>query len=337
MKCFDKKYNDINKTELHCHLEGSIRTGTIIDIAREHGIDLPSYDREILNGYVKVREQFEDLESVLDAFAIAQKCLVSTEAVERIASELFEDAAAQNIKLLEVRFSPDWAFSTCGLNWDVGLEGILKAKRRAENELDMAIGLIAVSSRNLGRESCDRTIDWAIEHKDVLNGVDLADSETDHPVDTFVEPISRARNAGLGITVHTGEDTPASAVIETIEKLKPDRIGHGIHAIHDPAAVELLVSENIVLEVNPWSNYLTNSVDRIEDHPLKKLFDQGVKTTINSDDPESLDTNLNNEYRIAHEILGMSWDDIATCNRYAVDASFLSEEIRRAVRAEHFR
>jgi adenosine deaminase len=336
MKCFETEYSDISKVELHCHLEGSIRTGTIIDIATKHGIELPSYDPQILNRHVKVREQLDDLQSVLDAFAIAQRCLVSTDAVERIAFELFEDAAAQNIKLFEVRFSPDWAFTTSGLDWDDGLGSILKAKRRAETDSDIAIGLIVVSSRNLGRESCERTIAWAIEHKDVVHGVDLADSETDYPVDTYAEPISKARDAGLRVTIHTGEDTPASAVIETIEKLEPNRIGHGIHAIDDLAAVELLKSEGIVLEICPWSNYLTSSVERIEDHPLKKLFDAGVKTTINSDDPETLDTNLNSEYRIAHDILGMSWNDIASCNRYALEASFLPAEIKRAVHTNHF-
>jgi aminodeoxyfutalosine deaminase len=112
-------------------------------------------------------------------------------------------------------------------------------------------------------------------------------------------------------------------VVETIRKAEPDRIGHGIHIIEDIAAVELVRERGITLEVNPWSNYLTNAVRKIEDHPLKQLFDLGVKVTINSDDPELLDTNLNNEYRIAHEILGMSMEDLAACNRYAFEASFI--------------
>ena len=336
MKYFEKKYNNINKAELHCHLEGSVRTQTIIDIAKEHGIDLPSYDPEELDRYVKVHDQLDDLQSVLDAFAIAQKCFASADAVERIAFELFEDAADQNIKLLEIRFSPDWAFGTCNLDWDEALEGILRAKRRAEAGMDVAIGLIAVSSRNMGRKSCDRTVSWAIDHKGAIHGIDLADSETDYPMEIFIEPVLKASDAGLGVTIHTGEDTPASAVIETIDKLRPDRIGHGIHAIGDPKAVALLKDKGIVLEINPWSNFLTSSVARIEDHPLKALYDSGVKTTINSDDPETLDTNLNNEYRIAHEILGMSWDDISLCNKFAVEASFLPEETRRAVLSKHF-
>ena len=101
-------------------------------------------------------------------------------------------------------------------------------------------------------------------------------------------------------------------------------------------AVELVRRRGITLEVNPWSNYLTNSVRHIEDHPLKKLFDLGVRVTINSDDPEVLDTNLNNEYRIAHEILGMSLDEIAACNRFAYESSFIPAEIKQKVWDKYF-
>jgi adenosine deaminase len=101
-------------------------------------------------------------------------------------------------------------------------------------------------------------------------------------------------------------------------------------------AVEMLIEKNITLEVNPWSNYLTNSVQTIEEHPLKKLFDLGVMVTNNSDDPEVLETNLNNEYRIAHEVLGMSMDDIAVCNRNAFEASFILDSEKQRVWDTYF-
>jgi adenosine deaminase len=195
----------------------------------------------------------------------------------------------------------------------------------------MAIGYIAISSRSMGPESCVKTVDWAIRHKEHILGIDLADAEDEHPIREFVQPVMKAREAGLKVTVHSGENTPASAVVDTIHAVSPERIGHGIHVIEDMAAVELVKEHGITLEVNPWSNYLTNSVRTIEEHPLKKLFDLGVRVTINSDDPEVLDTNLNNEYRIAHEILGMSMEDISTCNRYAYEASFLPENEKKRI------
>jgi adenosine deaminase len=200
----------------------------------------------------------------------------------------------------------------------------------------MAISYIAITSRSMGPESCIKTVDWAISHKDEILGVDLADSERDFPLRAFVQPILKAKEAGLKVTVHTGEDTPASFVKETIELVNPDRIGHGIHAIEDIEIVELVKERDITLEVNPWSNYLTNSVRTIEEHPLKKLFDLSVRVTINSDDPEVLETNLNNEYCIAHEVLGMSMNDIATCNRYAYEASFIPENEKKRVWEKYF-
>ena len=325
MKNFDPKYNQIPKTEIHIHLEGSIRTGTIIDIAREYNLKLPAYEVAELDKHVKVLDQMRDLRAVLEAFAIFQNSIASPEVVERIAWELFEDSAKQNVRLFEVRFSPDWAFHGHDLDWDACLEGLLRAKERAEATFGMAIGYIAITSRSMGPESCIKTVDWAIRHKDHILGIDLADAEDEHPIHEFVEPVMKAKEAGLKVTVHSGENTPASAVVDTIHAIDPDRIGHGIHIIEDSYAVELVKERGLTLEVNPWSNYLTNSVRTIEEHPLKKLFDLGVRVTINSDDPEVLDTNLNNEYRIAHEILGMSLQDIATCNQYAYEASFLSE------------
>jgi adenosine deaminase len=336
MKNFDARYNDIPKTEIHIHLEGSIRTQTIIDVAREHQLNLPSYQVDELDRHVKIYEQMRDLELVLQAFAIFQNSITSPKVVERIAWELFEDSAKQNIRLLEVRFSPDWAFHGHNLDWDACLDGLLRARDRAARELDMAVGYIAITSRSMGVESCVKTVDWAIRHKDHIVGVDLADAEEPYPIRDFAKPILKAKDAGLKVTVHSGENTPASAVVETIHAVHPDRIGHGIHIIEDMRAVDLVTEQGTTLEVNPWSNYLTNSVRTIEEHPLKKLFDLGVRVTINSDDPEVLETNLNNEYRIAQEILGMSIEDIMTCNRYAYEASFLADAEKSRIWEKYF-
>ena len=336
MKNFDPRYNDIPKTEIHCHLEGAIRTQTILDISNEYNLHLPTYDVIELDKHVKVYDQMRNLEAVLEAFAIFQNSITSPEVLERIAWELFEDSAKQNIKLFEVRFSPDWAFHGHNLDWDACLEGLVRAKERAEKQFDMAIGYIAITSRSMGPDSCVKTVDWSIRHKEHILAIDLADSERDFPLREFLPSVKKAQEAGLHVTIHTGEDTPASFAKEVIELASPDRIGHGIHSIEDMQVVELIKERGITLEVNPWSNYLTNSVRTIAEHPLKKLFDLGVKVTINSDDPEVLETNVNNEYRIAHEILGMSMEDIAACNRYACEASFIPETSKKKIRDRYF-
>ncbi len=331
MKNFDPKYNNIPKAEIHCHLEGAIRTQTILDVAKEFNLKLPAYEASELEKHIKVYDQLRDLQAVLDAFDIFQNSITSPAVFERISWELFEDCAKQNVKLFEVRFSPDWAFHRHNVNWDASLDGLLHAKERAENDFGMVIGIIAITSRGMGIESCIKTVDWAIRHRQHVQAVDLADGETLFPIRNFARPILKAKEAGLKVTIHSGEDTPASAVIETIETVSPDRIGHGIHIIQDIKAVELVKERGITLEINPWSNYLTNSVRTIEEHPLKKLFDLGVRVTINSDDPEVLETNVNDEYRIAHEILGMSMEGIARCNRFAYEASFIPDKEKKKV------
>jgi adenosine deaminase len=331
MKNFDPRYNDIPKTELHCHLEGAIRTQTIIDVAREYHLSLPAYEARELDKHVKVCDQLQNLEAVLKAFDIFQNSITSPVVFERMAWELFEDCARQNIKLFEVRFSPDWAFHGHNVDWDASLEGLLRAQERAEREFDMVIGIIAITSRGMGAESCVKTVDWAIRHQKHIQAVDLADGELLYPMSNFIKPILKARDAGLKVTIHTGEDTPASAVWDTIHAFHPDRIGHGIHSIEDMKVIDLIRERDITLEVNPWSNYLTNSVKTIEQHPLKKLFDLGVKVTINSDDPEVLETNVNNEYRIAREILGMNMEEIRICNRWAYESSFIPEGKKKKV------
>ena len=195
MKNFDLQYNDLPKTEIHCHLEGAIRTATIIEVARQYHLPLPSYEVAGLDQHVKVFDQWRDLHAVLEAFTIARDCFVAPDVVERIAWELFEDSARQNIKLFEVRFSPDWAFSRHDLDWDAALEAILRARARAEHDFGMAIGLIAITSRSLGPPSCVKTVDWAIRHAGDILGIDLADSERDFPLNEFLalDPQSQRR------------------------------------------------------------------------------------------------------------------------------------------------
>src|SRR5258706_11828287 len=177
-----------------------------------------------------------------------------------------KDCRNKNIQGLKARGPHTRYFCRHNVNWDASLDGLLHAKKRAENEFGMVIGIIAITSRGMGIESCIKTVDWAIRHSQHVQAVDLADGETLFPIRDFARPILKAKEAGLKVTIHSGEDTPASAVIETIETVSPDRIGHGIHIIQDIEAVELVKERVITLEINPWSNYLTNSVRTIEEH-----------------------------------------------------------------------
>ena len=177
MKNFDALYNDLPKTEIHIHLEGAIRTQTIIDVAREYDLELPVYDLDELDKHVKVYDQMRDLEAVLEAFAIFQNSITSPQVVERIAWELFEDAAARTSacsRCASRRTGPSTVTTWIGTPpW----RAFCAPRTRAEREFDMAIGYIAITSRSMGPDSCTAHRGLGHPPQRAILGIDLADSE----------------------------------------------------------------------------------------------------------------------------------------------------------------
>jgi adenosine deaminase len=171
---------------------------------------------------------------------------------------------------------------------------------------------------------------------DRLVGFDLADSETAAPAEDFVPLVEQARGAGLGITIHSGENTTAAAVRKTLHLFRPGRIGHGIRVWEEPETVERVRRLEVHLEVCPTSNWLTRSVPSREAHPLPGLYRVGVSLSINSDDPRLMDIDLVHEYELCARLYGFGPSDFHAINRAAAQASFLPERARRLVLAEHF-
>jgi adenosine deaminase len=211
---------------------------------------------------------------------------------------------------------------------------ILKGVAKAENIYPMAVGLICIVQRILPVSDAGRVIDFAIAHKDSFVGVDLADNEEGFDSKPFAPLFLKAKKAGLGITIHSGEAPHPKAprwVMDAVEVLQADRIGHGLQIIHDPNVMKQIKERGVVLELCPTSNMLTNAVDDLKNHPLKKLFEAGVPVTINTDDPGIFNTNLNREYRIANEVLGMSFADLEACAQLAAERSFIDKTKRQGV------
>jgi adenosine deaminase len=200
----------------------------------------------------------------------------------------------------------------------------------------MVCGTILIASRIYGVESAEKTAAFAVKNKKTVIGFDLADNEADCPPALYKEPVKKLREAGLPVTVHSGEEGHYSQIGETIRTLKPRRIGHGVKAAEDKSGrtVELIKSSGITVETNPWSNYLTRAVPSIEKHPLKKIIKAGVKCTIGADDPEILDTHLNKEYLLAVEKMGLSLEDIAYTLECAVEGSFLTPDKKQQAAKE---
>jgi adenosine deaminase len=333
----DKEIRAMKKAELHRHIEGCVRVGTVIDLARRHNLKLPSFDPAALELSYKLRAPGASLAHVLGMFGLAQASFADYAAVERITFEALEDAyKKENIRLLELRYSPDFMLKGAGLDWRKAHELIAATCARFEKTSSMVCGVIVIASRSYGLASAERTMAFCVENKKTVAGFDLADSEREFPSSLYKAAVQKLHRAGIPLTVHSGEEGHFSQVAETIKALEPRRIGHGVKAADDSSGrtIELVKNSGVTIETNPWSNYLTRAVPSIEAHPLKKFIAAGVKCTIGADDPEILDTDLNKEYGLAAEKMGLSLEDIRYTLRCAVRGSFLSPDRRQQAAKE---
>ncbi len=323
----------IIKAELHRHLELCLRPDTIWELAPQFGIQLKS-QREFQDRFM-ILEPMKDLGSVLNKFLDTQKLLASPEILERISFEVCEDAYKnEGIRILELRYAPTFIEMGHKMSYAQIHEAIVRGIKRAEETYPIAVGLICIIQRILPVKDSVKVFDFVMANKDTFVGVDLADNEEGFDSKPFAPYFLAAKKAGLGITIHSGEAPHPKApkwVMDAVEVLGAVRIGHGVQIYRDENVMKIIRDRGIVLELCPTSNMLTNAVPNLKDHPLKQLFDFGVAVTINTDDPGIFNTNLNREYRIAHEIIGLSLEDLETCAQTAAENSFIPLAKRKKV------
>jgi adenosine deaminase len=325
------------KVDLHRHLEGAVRLSTIIDLAREAGAPLAAETPEELAPQAQVLAPMASLAEVLEYFRVAQEAFRTLEAVERIAFEAVEDLAADGVRLAELRFSPEFLCRVGGLDWDAAFEAILGGATRASSEgRDVAVGFIAIVSRSYGMDSARRTVEFAVRNRDRLVGFDLADDEMAWPPAMFLDVLAPVRAAGLRLTAHYGEAGPPSYPREAIEVLEVARLGHGCSVADDPDVVALARDRGVVLEMCPTSNERTSAVPSLAEHPARRLLHQGVRVTVNTDDPGLFGIDLTHELEVARDTLGFDEADLAAVTRTAIEASFLPPEVKERVRGAHF-
>ena len=321
------------KVELHRHLEGSIPIPLVIEWSKKYNLPLPFSEPE---KNIQVRTPMP-LPQVLERLFYQQRCFQNKESVETLTYEVLRDIAQDNIKLIELRFSPGFMAEPKNLSFDTIMEATLLAKERAQKEFGIEVGFILISSRDLGVEICEETIDLALRWKKEIVGIDLAGDETNFHPELFEKPFQRAHKAGLFITTHSGEVSHPSHITTSIEKLKASRIGHGVQAIQDPKVIQYLVEHKIPLELCPTSNFITKAIPHIKEHPLKKFMELGVAVTINSDDPTLFGTTLSQEYEICMRELGFSLGDIKKTILTSFRHSFVSKEQKNRAWKNHFK
>jgi adenosine deaminase len=239
------------------------------------------------------------------------------------------------VRILELRYAPSFLLEKhTHLQADRMHAAIERGVRRAEAAYPIAVGLICILQRTRSAAENASWTDFALEHRGSFVGLDLADDEVAFAPEPFLPHFERARAAGLGVTVHAGEPAVpgiARNVRYAVEAMGARRIGHGLQAIADPAVVELLASTGTVLELCLTSNILTGAAEDFPSHPLRRLYEAGVRVTLNTDDPGIMDTDMNREYALAAAHHGFRAAEFGRCAAWAAEVSFVPEERKREV------
>jgi adenosine deaminase len=324
-------YQALPKVELHRHLEGSLRLITLLEVARAHGLDLLGTDR--LRPLVQIRaEDPYTSKNFLSKFETLRKFYRSPEVIGRITQEAIADAAADNVRYLELRFTPVALSKAESFPLAEVIDWVIQGAHRAEAETGVITRLIASVNRHESPDLAAQVVDLAVQRiEDGIVGLDLAGNEVDFPSSPFVEVFAQARQAGLHTTVHAGEWGGAGNVAAAITQLGAERIGHGVRVMEDPAVVALARERGTTFEVCVTSNYQSGVVPALDGHPLKEMREAGLAVTINTDDPSISQITLSGEYFLICEHLGLSFTDLRGYILASARAAFLPEAEREGL------
>ena len=324
-------YRSLPKVELHRHLEGSLRFETVLDVVRSYQLDVP--DTSLLRSLVQVQEN-EPLtfQNFLSKFATLRLIYRSPEIIARVTLEAIADAAADNVRYLELRFTPVALSKLRGFPLSQVMDWVLDAARQGEKEHGVTTRLIASVNRHEGVALAGQVAYLAAERKDRgIVGLDLAGNEPGFPAGPFASAFQVAQESGLQVTAHAGEWDGGENVAEAIQKLGAMRIGHGIRVLEAPAALQLARQCGTPFEVCITSNYQSGAVKQLKNHPLARMLAEGLNVTINTDDPSISQIALSDEYRVFCETLSFPLEILRERVLAAARAAFLPETEREAL------
>ena len=311
-------------TELHLHLDGSLRPETVWELAKEQGIRLPAESAEEVKYKMEVPEDCRTLEEYLERFDLPLLVLQRADAIARVTYELVEDLAKEGVDYAEIRFAPQLSVNG-GLTQDEVVEAAIRgAERGMKTYPEIRVGLILCCMRGADNEALNmQTVETAKKYLGpVVCAVDIAGAEGLFPTENFAPVFAKVREYGIPMTIHAGEAAGPDSM-KTALSFGTKRIGHGVAAINDPELIRRLIDENVTLEVCVTSNYHTKVVPAIEMHPIHKLLEAGVHVTVNSDNRTCSRTTLQKEKEVLKEQLGFSDEEIEKMQEYAWEARFL--------------
>ena len=309
MKLSTEIFRRLPKSDLHCHLDGSLRVETIIDLAEKQGVTLPSKNPDTLKNAVSVSDNNQSLEEYIDKFDITLSVLQTPDALERTAFELAKDAAEENIRYLELRYSPV-LHTKHGMRETETIDAVLRGLRRAESEFNIRTGVIVCGIRSISPEISLQLAELAVAYKGKgVLGFDLAGAEENYPAKHHREAFYLILNNNINTTLHAGEAFGPESIHQALHYCNAHRIGHGTRLKEDGDLLNYVTDHRIPMEVCLTSNVQTKSVASFKRHPVRFYYDYDVRVTLNTDNRLISNTTLTKEYELAHSYYGFTIED----------------------------
>ena len=321
------------KIELHCHLDGSVRVNTIIDIAKKENIKLDSYKKCDIENIVQVPSDCTSLNEYLKRFDLPNKVMQNSKNLKRITFELLEDAYNENVKYIEIRFAPMLHLNG-GLSVKEVIQSVIDGINEAEKIYDIKGNIILSCMKNMSEEDAILVIE---EGKEFLNkgvvAIDLAGPEEEGFARTYERAMKLAKRYGYNITIHAGEAASGQNVIDCINILKAQRIGHGVRIKDMKEAYDLVKNTGVTLEMCPTSNIQTKAIEDFKKYPLYDFYKDGINLSINTDNRTVSNIDLTNEIKIISNEFNMSKEEYKDIYLKSVDASFADESTKQWLRS----
>ena len=315
------------KVDLHRHLEGSVRPETFIEVSKKYGGKLPSYDLDELRPLLQVNPDCCDFMSFLSKFNIYRDFYESSDAIKEVAYRAVKDAALDNVKYLELRFSPTHFAANKKFNEADVILWMKEAIELASKDYNIIVTPILTISRDFGLDMAEKTVNLVLKMQDrFFCGLDIAGNELINSARPYSGLFERANDAGMGLTVHAGEAGDPVNVKEAVMDFHADRIGHGIRSIEEESVMDMLRERDVMLEVCITSNLLTGLVKSLNEHPLKKIKNSQVPFCLNTDDPAVSALCLTDEYCKAVTEFGFTVEDLNKMNLSALDHAFYPDK-----------
>ncbi len=314
----DALIDRLPKAELHLHIEGSLEPELLFALAERNGVAIPFASVE----EVRAAYSFSNLQDFLDIYYQGMSVLRTEQDFFDLTWAYLQRASADNVRHVEIFFDPQ-GHTERGVAFETVLDGIERALKAGEAQLGISYRLIMCFLRHLSEDEAMATLDQALPHLGRIHGVGLDSSELGHPPAKFAQVFARARELGLFVTAHAGEEGPPEYVHEALDLLKVGRIDHGNRALEDPALVARLASEGMTLTVCPLSNLRLCVIHEIGESPVRRMLELGLKATINSDDPAYFSGYINDNYRAVATALDLSGAELETLARNSFTGSLL--------------